>query len=243
MKKEVYYVKSFEEDFVTKSLNGTEKITYQTVFDIVKTKTIKPNTKSFGRELRLSCTILNKNYTKTYRPHGIIFQTSQKPDYMFPFDLVLLSATNNIIVHYYRIKNKLHVYYNHTLIPGFEKFIFKDFNKMGKEIPNPEIAWKKVNDFRTAHGYKTLPKQKYRLVEYNEVVFHKPVKITPVALYGYTKQTRTIAKKLGLPYFVSAKKFYNKIDKKRKANYFGALKGTGSYTKEDRMKDRKGQLD
>lgn len=207
MNKEVYYVKSLEEDFVTKSLNGAEKVAYQTVFDIVKTKTIKPNTKSFGRGLRLSCTILNKNYTKTYRPHGIVFQTSQKPDYMFPFDLVLLSAANNIIVHYYRIKNKLHVYYNHTLIPGFEKFIFKDFNSMDKEIPNP----KKVNDFRTAHGYKTLPKQKYRLVEYNEVIFHKPVKIIPIVLYGYKKETRIIAKQLGLPSYISAKKFFNKI--------------------------------
>ena len=66
----------------------------------------------FGRKKRLSCTVLNEKYTKTYRPQGIIFQTSKKPDYIFPFDLVLLSATNRIIVHYYRIKNNLHVYYN-----------------------------------------------------------------------------------------------------------------------------------
>ena len=109
MQKEVYYVKSLEEDFATKTLKGKNKVTYQTMQNIIKTRTIKPNTKSFGRQRRLACSILNKNYTKTYRPHGIIFQTSNKPDYVSPFDLVLLSATNNIIVHYYRIKNNLHV--------------------------------------------------------------------------------------------------------------------------------------
>lgn len=207
MQKEAYYVKSFEEDFVTKTLKNKKKVTYQTVYDIIKTKTIKPNTKSFGRKRRLSCTILSKKYIKTYRPQGIIFTTSQKPDYILPLDFVLLSATDKIIVHYYRIKNNLHVYYNHTLIPGFDKFIFKDFSSMIKEYPSPEKVWKEVNKFRNKNGFKSLPKQKFRLVEYNEAVFHKSIKIRPVALFGYHPQTRAIAKKLNLPYFISAKQF------------------------------------
>ena len=81
--KEVYYVKSLEEDFSTKTIKNKEKVSFQSVQNIVKTKTIKPNTKSFGRERRLSCTMLSRNYTKTYRPHGIIFQTEEKPDYIF----------------------------------------------------------------------------------------------------------------------------------------------------------------
>ncbi len=214
MQKVVYFVKSLEEDFTTKTLVGKKKVSFQTIQDIVKTKTIKPNTKSFGRKRRLACTILDKNYTKTYRPHGIIFQTNQKPDYIFPFDMVLLSATDKIIVHYYRIKNNLHIYYNHSLIPGFEKFIFKDFKKMSSKISSPDKAWKEINKFRISSGYKKLQKQKYRLVEYNEAVFHKSIRIKPIALYGYLPTTRKISKQLNLPSYKSAKYFYEHLRNK-----------------------------
>jgi hypothetical protein len=213
MKSDVFYVKSFEEDFATKTLAGKNKVTYQTVFDMMETKTIRPNTKSFGRKRRLSCTILDKKYTKTYRPQGIIFQTSQKPDYVLPFDLVVLSATDRIIVHYYRIKNKLDLYYNHQLIPGFEEFIFKDFKSMIDKYSSPSEVLKAVNHFRKNKGFNELSKQKYRLVEYNEAVFHKAVKIKPVALFGYRPETREIAKKLNLPSFTSAKHFYSSLKK------------------------------
>jgi len=210
MQKEVFYVKSLEEDFISKTLKGKKKVDFQSVENIIKTKNIKLNTKSFGRERRLSTTILHKNYTKTYRPQGIIFQTKNKPEYVSPFDLVLLSNTKNIIVHYYRIKNNIHFYYNHELIPGFEKFLFKDLNKMINKYPSPRQAWNDVNKFRMAHGHTKLLKQKYRLVEYNEAVFHKDLKIKPIALFGYRKEAREKAKKLGLPYYVTAKKFCEK---------------------------------
>jgi hypothetical protein len=86
---------------------------------------------------------------------------------------------------------------------------------MLNKIPSPEIAWKMVNDFRKNKGYKELPKSKYRLVEYNEIIFHKPIKIEPIAIYGYTKETRKIAKELKLPCYVSAKQFYQKRLKKK----------------------------
>ena len=130
MQKEVFYVKSLEEDFVSKTLKGKKKVGFQTIENIIKTKKIKLNTKSFGRQKRLACTALSKNYTKTYRPQGIIFRTKDTPDYVAPFDLVLLTKTNNILVHYYRIKNNLHLYYNQELIKGFERFIFKTAKEM-----------------------------------------------------------------------------------------------------------------
>ena len=210
MQKEVYFVKSFEEDFSTKTLRGKKKINFQTVYQILKNKKIKPNTKSFGRKRRLSTTILSENYLKTYRPQGIIFTTQDKPDYIIPFDLVLASATNKIIVHYYRIKNNLHVYYNHTLIPGFDKFIFKDFSEMTKNCKSPKEAWKKVNKFREENGFNSLPNQKFRLVTSNEAVFHKAVKIKPIAIFGYRKEAYEVARRLGLPHYVSAKEFYKK---------------------------------
>jgi hypothetical protein len=214
MSNDVYYVKSFEEDFHTKTLVGKKKVNFQSATDIVKRKTIDPNTRSFGRKKRLSCTILDDNYLKTYRPQGIIFQTDMKPDYILPFDLVLLGATDQIIVHYYRIKNNLHLYYNHSLIQGFETFFFKDFNSLKKKYSSPMRAWNAVNDFRKRQGFNVLPKQKYRLAEYNEAVFHRPVKIKPVAIFGYRKETSKISEKLNLPHYVSAKHFWKHIKNK-----------------------------
>lgn len=213
MKKERYFAKSFEEDFVLKTLRGKKIVDFQSIYNIIKTKTIRLNTKSFGRERRLACSILHKNYLKTYRPQGLIFQTKTKPDFIYPFDLVLLTDAEKIIVHYYRIKNNLYMYYNHNLIPGFEKFVFRNVNQMLKEFSSSKKSWKAVNKFRTKALYKKLPKQKYRLVEYNEVIFHKSVKIKPIAIFGYRKNSREIAKKIGLPHFVTAKKFYKSLGK------------------------------
>lgn len=205
-----YLVKSFEEDHSTKILVGKKKKTFQTLENILSTKTIKPNTKSFGQKRRLSTTILHENYTKTYRPQGIIFQTKMKPNYIMPFDLVLLSDAKEIVVHYYRIKNNLHIYYNHKLIDGYEKFIFKNIDLMLKKYKSPKIVWEELNTFRVAHGHAFLPHSKYRLVEYNEAVFLRPIKIKPVALFGYRKQTKILAKKYNLKYFRSAKEFYER---------------------------------
>jgi len=205
-----YLVKSFEEDHSTKTLSNKKKVTFQTLENILSTKTIRPNTKSFGQKMRLSTTILNENYTKTYRPQGIIFQTKTKPNYILPFDLVLLSNAQKIIVHYYRIKNNLHVYYNHKLIDGYKKFIFKSIDLMVKKYKSPRIVWHELNDFRSKHGYPRLPKSKYRLAEYNEAVFLKPVKIVPVALFGYRAKTKELAHKYNLKHFKSAKEFYER---------------------------------
>jgi hypothetical protein len=203
-----YLVKSFEEDFSTKTLVGDKKITFQTLENIIATKTIRPNTKSFGQKRRLSTTVLHKNYTKTYRPQGIIFQTKTNPDFILPFDLVLLSDANKIVVHYYRIKKNLHVYYRHKLVEGYDEFIFKNIGLMLKKYISPRKAWKAVNDFRQKHGYPALPRSKYRLAEYNEAVFLKTIEIKPIALFGYNKRVRQLANKYGLAYFQSAKKFY-----------------------------------
>ena len=205
-----YLVKSFEEDFSTKTLVGKDKRTFQTLDNIISTGLIKPNTKSFGQKMRLSTTILHENYTKTYRPQGIIFETNAKPSYILPFDLVLLSDAQKIVVHYYRIKDDLHVYYKHKLMDGYKRFIFKNINLMLKKFSSPQSAWEAVNDFRQRHGHELLPIPKRRLVEYNEAVFMKPIKIKPVALFGYREQAKKLADKYGLKHFKSAKNFYER---------------------------------
>ena len=207
-----YYAKSFEEDFVLKTLRGKRKVPYQSIQEIVETGTIKPNTVSFNQERRLACTFLHENYLKTYRSQGLIFTTNERPDCIFPFDLVLLSVAEKIVVQYYRIKDNLHLYYNHKLIPGFEKFVFKDINKLLKRFPTLESVWSEVNRFRASAGYKELPKAKHKLIEYNEVVFNRPIAIKPVAIFGYTKESRQLAKDLYLPHFKTAKKFFESIN-------------------------------
>ncbi|RMD46218.1 hypothetical protein D6829_00095, partial [Candidatus Pacearchaeota archaeon] len=95
-----FFAKSFEDDFILKTVRGNRKENFQSIHDVLKTNTLKLNTKSFGRKRRLSCSFLHKNYLKTYRSQGLIFQTNQKPDYVYPFDLVLLSDAKKIIVQY-----------------------------------------------------------------------------------------------------------------------------------------------
>ncbi len=211
MKDNIFYVKSLEEDFYTKTLKGTRKVGFQSVQDMIKSEIIHPNTKSFGQKSRLSGTILSDKYQKTYRAQGIIFQTSTRPTHVLPFDLVVLSEAKKIVVHYYRIKDNLHFYYNHELIRGFEQFVFKDFESLVKQFTTPKDAWVALNKFREKAGYKKLPLTKYRLVEYNEVVFEKPVRIKPVAIFGYNKMSRAVAKKNKLPHFRTAKDFYRKV--------------------------------
>lgn len=211
MVNKTYFVKSLEEDFKTKTLEGDKKVDFQSIEDILVSRQIKPNTKSFGQDYRLSTTILHKNYLKTYRPQGIIFITKENPAYVVPFDLVLLSDAEKIVVHYYRIKDNLHFYYNHQLVPGFEYFIFSDFRKLLEEFPTHKDVWEAVNSFRTKAGFKELPKSKHRLIEYNEAVFEKPIHIEPVAIFGYSKKAREVAKSNNLPHYKSAKDFYHKI--------------------------------
>ncbi len=208
---ETFYVKSFEQDFILKTLKGKKKVPFQSIQNILKTSIVKPNTKSFGREQRLACTALSKNYLKTYRAQGLIFQTKEKPDHMAPFDLVILTKAKKIIVQYYRMQDNLHLYYNHQLIPGFKKFIFQDSKKMFKTFNSPEKTWKAVNEFRQKAGFKPLSKQKYKLIQYNEIVFNNPIKIKPIAIFGYRKIAREIAKQHNLPHFISAKNFYEKL--------------------------------
>jgi hypothetical protein len=206
-----YLAKSFEEDFILKTLNGKKKEHSQTIQNILDTRTIQPNTHSFGQEKRLACTFLHDNYLKTYRAQGLIFQTQQKPDFIYPFDIVLLSEAEKIVVQYYRIQHQLHLHYNHELIPGFERFIFDDIPALLKKYPTQETLMDDINRFRTEHGHGIVPKQKRKLIEYNEVIFHDPVEITPVAIFGYRSAARNIAREYGLPHFTSAKKFYESL--------------------------------
>ncbi|MDD4983446.1 MAG: hypothetical protein PHH82_01230 [Candidatus ainarchaeum sp.] len=208
-----YFVKSFEKDFVLKTIKDKKKVDFQTVDNVLTTKALLPNTLSFGKTKRLACSYIDKNYLKTYRSQGLIFETKQKPDQVYPFDLVVLTNANKLVVQYYRIENNLHEYYGHELLSGFEKFMFGDPQTMIKKIISPKNALELVNAFRKKHGFKLLSKAQFKLVEYNEMIFNKPINIKPVAICGYTKLSKEIAKKYSLPHFRNVKEFYNKTSK------------------------------
>jgi hypothetical protein len=207
----IYYVKSLEDDFVSKTLKGKRKLACQSADNMISTGTIKPNTLSFGRSMRLSCTILSDQYTKTYRRQGVIFQTDDNPDYVMPFDLALLTEADSVTVDYYKIRKNLHAYYTRDLIKGFEGFMFHDFRSMTKRFASPEDSWTEVNEFRKEAGYRSLPRSKYKLVEYNEAVFHSPVKSNIVAIFGKNRNAKALAEKNHLLWFPSAEEFYRTV--------------------------------
>jgi len=202
------FAKSCEKDFWLKTLREKKKLRFQSVQEILRTGKIRTNTKSFGKQKRIACSIITPDYLKTYRSQGLIFTTSAKPGLVYPFDLVLLTDAKKLIVQYYRIKENLGDYYAHKLIKGCEKFVFKSFEAMRKQFPTKESIWRAINKFRVNAGYKSLPDPKKRLIQYCEVNFFKPIKIKPIAVFGYTKLSRDIARKHGLPHFTSVKKFY-----------------------------------
>ncbi len=213
-----FFVKSLEEDLATQRLIDGKKQPFQSLDEMCHPTNgeqphIKPNTVSFGQAERLACTAISEQYTQTYRPQGIIFQTSTPPDYVAPFDLMVLANVpgENIRADYYSIVHELKEHYERALIPGYDKFLFKTPEEMLSAIPNPEIAWKMVNDFRNKHGLSPIPEAERKLLAYNEVIFYKTVAIKPVAIYGDVEQVPELlerAKKIRLPVYPSAEAFY-----------------------------------
>lgn len=208
------YVKSLEPDLATKTLIDGKKVVTQTIEAMVGEGSIAPNTLSFGKDRRLACTLLHENYLQTYREQGIIFQTQSRPDYIAPFDLILLAKSEDIEAEYWKISDRLEQYYNYALIEGYEQFQFHDPEAMFEVIPSPEVAWKRANEFRIAHGFAALSESKRRLVAYNEAIFHEKISIVPVALYGeeyFSEGITQRAAKLGLRAFPTAELFYKEF--------------------------------
>jgi hypothetical protein len=213
-----FFVNTFDTTLKLKTLVGEEKVAAQSMEEIIESGVLEPNTMSFGQNKRLSFTELHDNYTETYRERGIIFQSDDHPDYILPFDMSVLAKIENeeVVVLYDDIEDKLHVYYNMNLIPGFEKFMFKDSDKMFEEIPSPEVAFEMINKFRVENGFDKLSEDKFKLFQYNEAVVTKPIKLTIVGLFGELEEIKKLAEKHHLPYFKSAKEFYEKAEQLRK---------------------------
>jgi hypothetical protein len=215
----VFYVKSLREEFDwLQTLVNSELITTQTTKEIFEILTLNPNTNSFWWPPRLCTTILDINYLKTYRPQWLIFTlpNEEKPDYIFPFDLNAISENNNPVVEYHLMWDEVHLHYNVKLIDDFMNFSFKSYKEMYEKLKNndwlidPNDVLKLVNKFRISKWIKELDKSKRKLVEYNEAIFLRPVKINPIAIFWdidnpYYKE---ISDKYSIPLYKSAEDFY-----------------------------------
>jgi len=201
-----------EEDFVLKMLVGEQKIKNQTIENILEMLTINPNTVSFNEPVRLSTTILWKNYMETYRPEWIIFETEQEPKHIFPFDLIVLTDNDTFEVHYYKMEGNLWFFYQRNLIPWYEKFRCSSYEELIQKYPTLDDVLQAVNTFRIQNGFKAVPEDKTRLIQYNEAVFQEPVKIKPIAIFWTNEKSKQIAEMFKLPHFNSAKEFYESIE-------------------------------
>jgi len=186
------YVKSFEEDFSLKTFIDWTKYVSQTLEEILSINKIIPNTISFWQNCRLSTTLLWKNHTLTYRPQGIVFTTDAENDYIYPFDLIVLTANDEFEVEYYRDPD-LHNHYNRNLISWYEKFQCQNYDQMIQKFWNNNIILEEVNKFRVQNWFKEIPEEKKKLIQYNEAVFHEPIWIKIIWIFwnninDYTKQ-------------------------------------------------------
>ncbi len=218
---EVFYVKSFREQFDgLQTLVWNDLITTQTTQEIFDTFLVKPNTLSFGRPPRLCTTILDINYVKTYRPQGLIFTlpNNEKPDYVFPFDLNAITENDNPVVEYYQMWNDVHLHYNVKLIDDFMEFAFSSYEDMYHKLKNPswiidpEDILTLVNNFRVNKWISLLEPSKKKLVEYNEAIFLRPVRINPVAIFGdkNNEEYQKISHTHNVPHYSSAEDFFSK---------------------------------
>lgn len=222
--KKIFYVKSIRAEFDwLQTLIDKENITTQSTKNIFETSEIRPNTSSFHRPLRLCTTILDKHYTKTYRPQWLIFEVDEdyKPDYIFPFNLSVITENNDPVAEYHAIKDELHSHYNVHLIEDYMNFASISYHEMLEKFKdddweiNPDHILHLVNDFRISKWRTPLSKDTQKLVEYNEAIFLRPVKISIIAIYGDQENLhyQAIAKKYNVPHYSSAKDFYESIDK------------------------------
>ena len=113
-------------------------ITCQVVNDILKYKTLKPNTDHNELNKRLCVSLITTEYNKTYRPEGLVFTTDEEPEYCIPFDLMAL--TNG--------KTFTSCDYSSKFLEGHRIFLFKTINEMISKYQNPEKAIEGLNSFR-----------------------------------------------------------------------------------------------
>jgi hypothetical protein len=214
----MYFVKSFPDDFkgLERVVEGA-RVLHQTTQSVLDTLMLDTNTVSFGRGPRLSTTFLDTNYMTTYRRQGIIFTLPPwaQQDYIFPFDLNVLSQQENPEVEYAKMREELHKHYWPEMIPWFVQFQSTTYQEMKEKfgdtqwIISPAHVMELVNAFRVKQWWPALTFETHsKLFLYNEAVFCSPIKMIPQAIFGETQEAKYRAKTYHLPLYHSAADFY-----------------------------------
>ncbi len=158
--------------------NTNTTLTCQTLNDILRQRTIKPNTHHHALPTRLSVSCLTPNFPGAYRPEGLLFTTEQSPAYCVPFDLMALT------------NGKTFTAQDHSsdFLQGYARFMFTDFESMTRTFQTSSHALNALTKFRRDHGLNSLDQRR----NYNEVCFENEIKIEPLALVGDSVEIKAL---------------------------------------------------
>ncbi len=165
----------------------------QTLERILHLRTIHLNTRHSLLPKRISTSFLTGSYHGSYRPEGILFETSQDPTYCTPVDLMAL--TNG--------KTFSSSDYDSLFIPGSDSLIFDSVEEMLELFPEPINALSSLNSLRISAGLKIIDKP----FLYNECCFETPVAMSPVALVGSSEAVVYAATEFHLPIYPSTRAY------------------------------------
>ncbi len=191
------YFKSFggnELTTTTYNPNAGKRTICQTLDQVLSTKVIKPNTTHSKLPNRLCVSLITQGFQGSYRPEGVIFSTTQKPNYCSPFDLMALTDGTTFTSSDF----------NSSFLKGSERFVFSDPTQMRSYFPNSDCSIKALNEFRRLNG---LGEIKYEEMKYNEFCFNNKVEIVPIAVVGTSQGIKDLSEKYGLLVYGSVKEY------------------------------------
>jgi hypothetical protein len=193
------YFKSFvtiEHQPVTTIYNPEKdsRKTCQTLSQVLHQGVIEPNTVHSELEKRLCVSLMTNKYTGTYRPEGIVFATSVKPDYVVPFDMMTLTTGKTFTSSDFHSK----------FLRGYKKFVYDSIDSMLEENPDPKSTLTKLNEFRKSNGLEEIEKD---TMNYNECCFNEKVQIVPIALIGSGPEYKKLSREHNIPLFNTYEEF------------------------------------
>lgn len=170
-----------------------ESVPCQTLDSMLSEEEIRPNTKHSQLGDRLCVSALTSEFSGSYRPEGVLFETSQIPDYCCPVDLMALTDGDSFTSSDYDSK----------FVKGSEGLLFDSLSSMLRAYETPELALKGLNKVREEAGLGVLAQP----FSYNECCFEDSVDISPVGLVGDSLAILEASKKFGLPVYPSTEAF------------------------------------
>ncbi len=178
----------------TKTYNSETEVREkcQDLDEMLNLSLLKANTSHSSLPDRLCVSQLNRSYSGSYRPSGVIFQTEQKPSYCAPVDLMVLTDGESFTSSDYSSK----------FIDDSDLMIFNSVDEMLKNYETPNDAKKTLNKLRYKAGLSETGE-----FLYNECCFENTVEIKPVGLVGTSPEIIEMAEKYDLPIYTSTESY------------------------------------